>query len=68
MAYAIIGFAVLHSVTLGMNSRPFVLGGIYVAVVVFGWPVLAMTLLGLLDAAFDLRGRAARKRGPPPRQ
>jgi hypothetical protein len=66
MAYAILGFAVLHSITLGMNSRPFALGGIYVAVVVFGWPVLAMTLLGLVDTGFDLRGRAARKRGPPP--
>ena len=65
MAYAILGFAVLHDITRGMNSRPLALGGIYVAVVVFGWPVLIMTLLGLADAVFDLRGRVARKGGPP---
>ena len=41
------------------------LGGIYAAVIVFGWPVLVMSLLGLADTAFDFRGRAARRRGPP---
>ena len=65
MAYALLGFAVLHMITRGMPSRPFTLGGIYVTVIVFGWPVLLMTLLGLADAAFDFRGRAARRRGPP---
>jgi hypothetical protein len=66
MAYAILGFAVLHMITRGMSSRPFTLGGVYLTVLVFGWPVLLMTLLGLADAAFDFRGRAARRRGPPP--
>ena len=65
MAYAILGFAVLHAITRGMDSRIFVLGGTYAAVAVLGWPVLVMTLLGLADTAFDLRGRIARKRGPP---
>ena len=64
MAYAILGFAVLHMITRGMGSRPFTLGSTYVAVLIFGWPVLVMSLLGLADSAFDLRGRAARKRGP----
>ena len=64
MAYAILGFAVLHSITRGSNGRSFTLGGVYVAVIVFGWPVLLMTLIGLADTAFDLRGRAARRRGP----
>jgi hypothetical protein len=66
MAYAILGFAVLHAITRGMNSRPFALGGIYVAVVVFGWPVLVMSLLGLADTAFSLRARVARRRRPSP--
>ena len=44
MAYAILGFAVLHAITRGMGSRPFTLGGIYVTVIVFGWPVLMMAL------------------------
>jgi hypothetical protein len=65
MAYAILGFAVLHSITRGLKSRMFVLGGIYAAVFVFGWPVLLVMLLGLADAALDIRGQVARKRGPP---
>jgi hypothetical protein len=65
MAYAILGFAVLHTITRGTGSRPFMLGGIYAAVLVFGWPVLIMSLLGLADSAFDFRGRAARRGGPP---
>jgi hypothetical protein len=34
-------------------------------VLVFGWPVLAICLLGLIETAIDLRARVARKRGPP---
>jgi Predicted membrane protein (DUF2232) len=67
MAYGVLGFAVLHAVTLGINSRAFVLGGVYAAVIVFGWPVLALCLLGLFESVFDLRARIARKRGPPAR-
>jgi len=51
-------------ITRGMGSRPFTLGSTYVAVLIFGWPVLVMSLLGLADTAFDLRGRATRRRGP----
>jgi len=65
MAYAILGFAILHSITRGMKSRPFTLGGSYIVVIVFGWPVLAMALLGLADSAFDFRRRASQRRGPP---
>lgn len=65
MAYGVLGFAVLHSITQGMNSRGFVLAGVYASVIVFGWPVLALCLLGLIETAFGLRARSARKRGPP---
>jgi hypothetical protein len=65
MAYGVLGFAVLHGITQGINSRAFVLGGIYAAVIVFGWPVLALCLLGLIETAVDLRARIAHKRGPP---
>jgi hypothetical protein len=65
MAYAILGLAVLHAITRGMNSRSFVLAGTYSAVIIFGWPVLGMSLLGLADTVLDLRGRVAGKRGPP---
>jgi hypothetical protein len=66
MAYAIVGFAVLHAITRGMSGRPFALAGLYAAVAMFGWPVLAMSLLGVADAAFDFRARLARRRQPPP--
>ncbi len=65
LAYGVLGFAVLHTVTRGMDSRAFLLGGVYGAVIVIGWPMLALCLLGLLETAFDLRARVARKRGPP---
>jgi hypothetical protein len=48
-----------------MQGRGFIIGGVYGAVLVFGWPMLALCLLGLIDAIFDLRGRLARKRGRP---
>ena len=65
MAYGVLGFAVLHTVTRGMSSRPFALGGVYAAVIIFGWPVIALCLLGLLEAAFGIRRRFANKHGPP---
>jgi hypothetical protein len=66
MAYAILGFAVLHNITRGVGSRILLLGGAYASVLVLGWPALLMMMLGLADAALDIRGRAAKRRGPPP--
>lgn len=65
MAFAFLGLAVLHAITRGMDGRSFMLAGAYAAVVVFGWPLLAMALLGLADTVLDIRGRFARRRGPP---
>src|SRR5262247_1888254 len=65
MAFAMLGFAVLHAITRGMSSRALVLAAVYAAAVVLGWPVLAMSILGLAEAAFNIRGRVARRRGPP---
>jgi hypothetical protein len=65
LAYGILGFAVLHSITRGMKARPLVLSASYASVAILGWPVLALCLLGLADAAVDVRARSARKRGPP---
>ena len=68
MAYGVLGFAVLHAITQGLNARHFVLGAVYAAVLMFGWPVLALCLLGLIETAIDLRARIARTRGLPPAQ
>lgn len=65
VAFAILGFAVLHAITRGRPSRPFLLSGVYAATLMFGWPMLVMTLLGLAEAAFNIRARAGRKAGPP---
>jgi hypothetical protein len=65
MAYAITGFAVLHTLTLALKGRAFWLSCAYAVVVVFGWPVLAMVVLGLADAVFGLRQRFMRGRPPP---
>lgn len=65
MAYAFIGFAVLHTVTLALKSRVFWLCCAYAVVVTFGWPVLAMISLGLADAFFGIRDRYLRGKPPP---
>lgn len=65
IAYGVLGFAVLHAITRGINSRGLILGAVYAAVMVFGWPMLVLCLLGLAETALGLRARVARKRGPP---
>jgi hypothetical protein len=65
MAYALTGFAVLHTVTLALKSRVLWLSCTYAIVMVFGWPVLAMVVLGLADAVFGIRQRYLQGRPPP---
>lgn len=66
MAYAIMGFAVLHAITRAMSGRTFALIGVYFAVVVFGWPILGMSMLGLAESAFNIRARFASPAAGPP--
>jgi hypothetical protein len=65
MAYALVGFAVLHTLTLAMKHRALWLSCTYAVVAVFGWPVLAMAALGLADVVFGLRQRYLQTRPPP---
>jgi hypothetical protein len=65
MAFAILGFAVLHAITRGMKARIVMLTGLYAAAAVLGWPVLAVAVLGLAESILNIRSRVARKRGPP---
>ncbi len=60
MAYALTGFAVLHTLTLALKSRAFWLGSTYAIVVMFVWPVIAMVALGLADSVFGFRERYLR--------
>jgi predicted membrane protein DUF2232 len=65
MAYALAGFAVLHTLTLALRHRALWLSCTYAVVAVFGWPVLAIAVLGLADAVFGLRQRYLQSRPPP---
>jgi hypothetical protein len=65
MAYALLGFAVLHTVTRGHNARSFLLAGTYGAVFMFGWPLLVIAAVGLADATLGIRARLGRAHGPP---
>jgi hypothetical protein len=66
MAYALVGFAVLHTVTLALKNRAIWLSCTYTIVVVFSWPLLAIAALGLADAVFGIRQRYLQTRPPPP--
>jgi hypothetical protein len=65
VAYVLLGLAVLHAITLGLTGRGFMLTGAYVTIGLFGWPILMMALLGLAESLLAVRGRLARRRGPP---
>jgi uncharacterized membrane protein YuzA (DUF378 family) len=65
MVFALLGFAVLHTITQGTASRGLVLTGIYAAAILVGWPVAAVALLGLAETIFNIRLRMAQRRGPP---
>lgn len=65
LGYALTGFAVLHTVTLGARSRSIMLGLAYTVVLLFGWPVIALVALGMADALFGIRQRYAPRRPPP---
>ena len=65
MAYALTGFAVLHTLTLAAPGRAVWLGITYVVMLTLLWPILAMVVLGLADAMFGFRERYLRSRPPP---
>ena len=64
IAFAIVGFAVLHTITRPMRGRAAVLYGVYGVVVLLIWPIVIMTLIGVAETLFGLRARTSR-RGPP---
>jgi hypothetical protein len=65
MAYAFTGFAVLHTLTLASKNRAIWLCCTYALVMVIGWPILVMVVLGLADAIFGFRQRYLQRRPPP---
>jgi hypothetical protein len=67
MAFALIGFAVIHTATRHMRGRAVMLSGAYGCVVLLIWPVLVMTLIGVAETLFGLRVRSSRRGPPAPR-
>jgi hypothetical protein len=65
LAYALLGFAVVHVLTAGFAGRGLMLSGLYFTVGLFGWPMALMSLLGLLETITSLRARSAARRRPP---
>jgi hypothetical protein len=65
LAYALTGFAVLHTLTLAIKGRALWLGCAYAIVAAFVWPVVAMAALGAADAIFGFRRRYLQRRPPP---
>src|SRR6185369_5559745 len=66
LAYALLGFAVAHVLTAGFAGRGFMLGSLYFSVGLFGWPIVLMSLLGLVETTAGLRARSTARRRPPP--
>jgi hypothetical protein len=65
MAYALTGFAVMHTLTLALKYRALWLSCTYAIVMTIIWPILALVALGLADAVFGIRQRYLRGRPPP---
>ena len=63
LAYALLGFAVMHAITTGIGGRRFMLTGLYLTVGLFGWPIVLMALVGLIETMLGA-ARAPRRKAP----
>jgi hypothetical protein len=66
MAYALVGLAVLHTITRDLANRGFWLATAYAILFMFSVSLILLTALGLADAVFGFRERFLRNRQPPP--
>jgi hypothetical protein len=65
LAYALLGLAVMHAITTGVAGRGLILTGLYLTIGVLIWPLLLMSLVGLIETIASLRARFAARRPPP---
>jgi hypothetical protein len=66
VAYSMAGFSALHAITRNVRARTWILSGAWTSVILLGWPLLFVAILGVADSAFDLRGKQAAKQPPFP--
>jgi hypothetical protein len=64
-AFLLLGLAVLHSLTIGINGRTALLTLNYVALVFLGFTVVLIVALGLAETFLHLRARRFGKAPPP---
>ncbi len=57
--YFLLGLVVIHAISRGWQGRPFVLAFVYLAIVIFGWVVVLIGILGLVEVWWHLRDRYA---------
>jgi hypothetical protein len=53
----------VHATTRHIGGRPIILGAVYASFLLV-WPLMVMTVVGVAETLFDLRGRFD-GRGPP---
>jgi hypothetical protein len=63
--YALLGFAVAHTFAAGAKYPWLVLWGVYLVVVLFGWPVFVMAAVGFAEDWIGLRRHVAGPRPEP---
>jgi hypothetical protein len=61
VAYALLGLAVLHHVTRAIALRGLILGVTWGLLIMLGWPIVVLALVGLADGLLNFRQRL----GPP---
>jgi len=57
LPFCLAGLAVLHTIASRFSRPAILLISFYVLAGLFGWPLLLITFLGLIDASLRLRGR-----------
>jgi hypothetical protein len=62
--YALAGLGVVHSLIRNLNWRGMALGAVYGSVIVFGWPIVVLAVLGLIEPYANLKARGPK--GSPP--
>ena len=69
MVHVMVGLAVIHALTIGMNARVLILASVYAGFVILGlrtsWASIVLAALGLAETLFGIRGRFAAKSAPP---
>jgi hypothetical protein len=66
IAYAVLGFSVIHGASRAFPARMLMLTGVWLLVFLLGWPVLLVMMIGLADTIADFRARFGGGRNLPP--